>query len=285
MGGLIKSLLVIFCGAATSYGTAYVLYGIERRTGLVLYGLTLWFILPIGAVLSGLLAASGYAISARLLHARPYRSLILVVLFTSIGTLFLIYWMQFAELRAAGDVASGAGAFLTFIGSSLTHTSLHFAIRGHLLGGAMPVGMGGYVLAAAQLAGFAFGGLGMFGWLFVHPYCETCDRYTKLKGNQMRHFDSAEEGRAVASAALVKAKGNDAQNAIFTHAGAGTAEEQKTSVWSSTIQLWRCPVCEKHWVLFSAKEKVKSSWKSLLEFKQTTTSMERLEIVRAGSLS
>ena len=57
---IFSDLLVTAAGALTSVLTALILFGIEQLFGFSLYTWSLWLILPIGAILSGFAAASGY---------------------------------------------------------------------------------------------------------------------------------------------------------------------------------------------------------------------------------
>ena len=59
------------CGIATSLLTVAVVVLIERLFEVSIVGWMLWFFVPAGAILCGLVAASGYFGGALLFHRRP----------------------------------------------------------------------------------------------------------------------------------------------------------------------------------------------------------------------
>ena len=60
--------LIGLCGLVTSFTTAGILAAIEHFTGFSLYTVSLWAIVPVGAILSGGFGASGYLLGALLLN-------------------------------------------------------------------------------------------------------------------------------------------------------------------------------------------------------------------------
>jgi len=53
-------LLVGLCGFVTSLLTAAILWWVEVQFGFAFYTWMFWFVIPVGALLSGFAGASGY---------------------------------------------------------------------------------------------------------------------------------------------------------------------------------------------------------------------------------
>ena len=68
MKQIMKGLIVTLFGVATTILTAGLLVYIKLKLGFSLYNFTFWFVIPIGAIFSGFLAAIGYPVGLRLTH-------------------------------------------------------------------------------------------------------------------------------------------------------------------------------------------------------------------------
>src|SRR4051812_24794644 len=90
-----QDFLVTGCGILTSILTALILALIERW-GLAVYSFTVWFVIPVGAMLAGLAAASGYYVGARYFHHRPTRLLLFNVMSVAVSTYFLINFLNYS---------------------------------------------------------------------------------------------------------------------------------------------------------------------------------------------
>ena len=84
-----RDLLVGVFGFATCLLTAVILWWIETRSGFAFYTWTFWFVIPVWAVFSGFVGASGYYAGAWVLNHRPTPLLLLNIVLASVGTFFL----------------------------------------------------------------------------------------------------------------------------------------------------------------------------------------------------
>lgn len=92
----VQDLLVTAFGLATSVAIAVLLVLIEIRWELAIYTFTFWFIIPVGAIGAGLVAAGGYYLGARLFNHRPTSILLFNMLGISVGTFFLIHFLTYS---------------------------------------------------------------------------------------------------------------------------------------------------------------------------------------------
>lgn len=95
-----KDLAVTVVGAVTSLVTALLLVVVERTFEFSFHTWTFWLVVPAGALISGLAAASGYVLGARLLNRRPARTLLVSILGVSVATFFVIHYLT--DLRQYG---------------------------------------------------------------------------------------------------------------------------------------------------------------------------------------
>ncbi len=78
MDRIAKGLIVTIFGIATTVLTAAGLVYMELRYDCAIYGFVYAFVLPFGAFISGVVAASGYYIGSRLVSFRPRRGVLAI---------------------------------------------------------------------------------------------------------------------------------------------------------------------------------------------------------------
>ena len=167
----IRQILVIACGTCTSVIAALLLALSVVKLRIAIHYFTLWGVFPLGAILSGFVAASGYRFGARILRQPPGRLLLAAVMATSAGTVFLTCYIPYALI--VGNSLSNAVGFGTFLNLAIHAQSVNFMG----LGATGPLGRLGYVFFSLQVLGFALGGGLLYGTLSTRAYCKTCRRY------------------------------------------------------------------------------------------------------------
>lgn len=277
-----QSSIAAFCGIITSILAAALLTMIELRWNDALYSFTVWFVIPIGALGAGMVAASGYLIGARLMNYRPGRGLLGVILASSAGMFFLIQWFDYLFLTVDGRAIQEVVSFTDFLTYTIAHTSLQLGVRGHFTGSGVEIGSGGYLFAAVQVVGFLLGGFLIYVYLTSMTYCEDCKLYLSSKGVQTRYFVSPEAMQSSTEDVLAEIQSWRLQHSVLVHAATG-ANESKNAVFSSNMEVKRCKGCDKHWVKFTAKRKAGNDWKEITELSHSAFSMEPVELHRTIS--
>jgi len=276
-----QNLVLALFGAVTSAITAAILVLVELKWGMVFYSHTIWGIIPLGAGGAGLAAASGYYFGSRLLNIRPGRDLVVGITAISAGTFFFIYWLKYVFMTVDGRQVSDGIRYWDFLNYTITHTALKFGIGAVFFDGSVNIGPGGgYLFAALQILGFAFGGYVIYMYLVRLPYCENCGLFFKDKGSQTRYFPDTNTATASTKEFLAKVDTKRFQDSIQTHAKTGAAKPSGQKMFKSSIELKRCDGCEKHYLHFGVKRWVNSKkWKNITEWNYSTYLMERV-IVR-----
>jgi hypothetical protein len=165
-----KQILVAALGGATSLLTGIILGLIEVYTGHAIYSWMFWFILPVGAFVSGMAAASGYYAGAVLFHQKPAGGVLFNMVAASVTAFFIVHYIPYFMLEVEGICVKDAISFWQYLDLDIRHTSLSLSFGGSQ----PPLSTGelgsvfGYVLAALQLAGFSVGGYAVFCQLLEH---------------------------------------------------------------------------------------------------------------------
>jgi hypothetical protein len=251
------------CGLLTALLTAFLLFAIHQVTGFAAYSFTLFFIVPVGAILSGFLAASGYYLAFAIFKARPTKMILLVIVSISTGTFFLVQYLDYHYLRLDGQPVSNMITFPTYLSAVLQHMSLSFRIGGASLGSTGSMGTFGYVVAALHILGFSLGGFAVYGVVASNPYCERCSRYLSFKASQERYFSSeAELEQSVSETSLLIEEGKY-QEAVDAHAGMGVRTDGHGRHWRGVITIKVCEQCDLHWIQWSQDNEVNGDWQSV----------------------
>jgi hypothetical protein len=191
-----RVLAVIIAGLLTTAAALAGHYLLSVHADFRLMGWYLDYVLPIGAVLVGLVASSGYAISSLWLGVRIRRGLLLTIVLLMLGAYFAA---EYIEFHAQGplivqDNPNAVSANPPTPGVPPGYHPLGFWEYFHLKAinwawkkdndrdkDSEPLGMGGYFFVLLGIAGFTLSGLILPGLVGARPYCELCQRYMKRR--------------------------------------------------------------------------------------------------------
>jgi TPR repeat protein len=232
----LNDLIVILCGLATSAATAAALATLEIRAHFALSAFTFWFVIPVGAFVSGGFASSGYALGAKLLNHKLHRFFIVNIVGVSIATYFLLNYMVYANLLVNGQHVSDIFSFTHYLDTVIENRKMSFIGVGSL----GKTGFLGFALVAIQLVGFAAGGLMVYRNVASDLYCEYCRRYLKITLAKSGYNSlSAEVGGVYQDAKAALQSGDSA--------GAVDLVSKLSTTPSGTLQLnlrlGQCPKC------------------------------------------
>ena len=272
-----KASITALCGTGSSVLTAALLSFVELRWGRALYSFTAWFVIPIGALGAGMVAAVGYLIGARLANHRPSSQLLSVIVTTSAAMFFLIQWMDYSFMSVDGQSIQNNRSFRDFLSYTVAHTSLRFGMRGHFTGPGVDIGAAGYLFAGVQVIGFVIGGLAIYGFITSMTYCDDCGLYLNTKGTQTRYFSTAEEMKAATANIQGEMHSRRLQHSVLIH-GASGAPDSKGAIFSAAMEIKSCNGCGKHWTNFTANKKSGNDWKEISELSLSAFSVEPVEL-------
>ena len=274
MKATIQDLVITIFGAISSLLTAVILFWIESHWNLSIYSFMLWFVIPVGAIGSGFVAAGGYYLGSILFNHKPKGTILLNMVAISIGTYFLIQYLDYLFLEIEGQRIADAISFWSYWDVSISHQSVQFSVKGRSVGDAIDLGNMGYVYACLQVIGFAIGGFAVYGYLASQVYCDKCSRYFSKKGVAARYTGDSDALQNFLKKLAVLLEESKLSEIISLHANEGGSKvfDAKQHHLQTQIEIKKCKNCNKHHLKFSVSKKNKDDWKELDELSFSTFS-------------
>lgn len=120
-----EDLLAGLCGFVTSLLTAVILWWVEVQFGFAFYTWMFWFVIPVGALLSGFAGASGYYAGSWAFGHRPTGLLLLNIVIASATTFFLIHYLSYVSLQVEGKYVSDYIPFTQYLDIAIDQVHLN----------------------------------------------------------------------------------------------------------------------------------------------------------------
>ncbi len=262
MGKTAKDVAVLLATGVTTVLTCIVLAFVDLTTGFSLYGFSLWFILPVGALLSGFVAASGCYLAGRGLNHKPTGIVLAGVLALSAAAFFLIHYLDYYFTTVDGLHVREFVSFTRYLGIELSNMSL--CVHG-CAGGGIELGPVGYVAAGLQVLGFFVGGASVYGYLSSLHYCTTCARYFSSEKTEKRYFPEVAAAVQAHGEVLDLLRGGQFHAALARHAAGGEGTRQRHFDAASELQLHYCKNCLRRHirVVLQQRTEGKNDWKAI----------------------
>jgi hypothetical protein len=168
---------VLLAGALSTALALAGVWAIARFTDENVMGWYANYVIPVGPLLVGLVASSGFALGSYLSGAKITGSLLWMMLAFLVGAYALGQWLEYRQLFPGGAVLDD-GTELGFWGYfDLVTRSIAFTDRNKVAG--HPLGVWGYLVRVGDLVGFTAGGLLIPFGLRNLPYCSACAAYMR----------------------------------------------------------------------------------------------------------
>lgn len=178
-----EDIFVVAGGLFTSLCAATAILTIGYHTGFDFFTLMVWFIVPLGAIGTGCVAASGFYFGSIFFNHRPTTSILLKMVCVAAFTQFFIYYGDYILTSFDdGTPIRGEISFFDYIQFMLT-ASVYSISRST----EFELGYFGYLIAFIQFIGLMAGGLGVYGLLHAKPYCDRCILYLQ-KSETYKHL-------------------------------------------------------------------------------------------------
>ncbi|MDP9196542.1 MAG: hypothetical protein M3O22_07250 [Pseudomonadota bacterium] len=235
MKKILANIFITFCGLVTTALTIVLNFLVSDYLDTNLYTYAVAGIVPVGAILVGAIAASGYLLGSGLTNTRPHWTLLLQMVAVAALANAAIY---FIEWQIVLDDNGSYMSFLDYMRTSLTEAHYRFGSSNRDLG---EVGQWGYALAALNFLGFLFGGVAI--WLFLKDmlYCAPCQKYLKSQGSITRRFENAGAFRSQYDGLVNTPASSMLLASLVSHPG--LSGRPKRGVHELTVTLYQCPGC------------------------------------------
>lgn len=176
----LSDLVITAGGAVTSFGIIALNLVLAQKLDFDFLSLSFWFVVPAGALIGGMGAASGYYFAAKWTHTMPSRRLLLDMVVIG-GTSWMSYqWLDYYTFKLPdGTPVRELASFWQYFTLKAEHMQLAMSFRGTAAGTTGELGALGYVRNGLQFIGFLAGGLAAYRYLEDSETCERCRKYTK----------------------------------------------------------------------------------------------------------
>ena len=190
MKSLFTHFGVAFCGLATCVIAVVANTAVAHWLHFDLFSLSVWLLVPIGALLVGFAGASGFYFGSLFFQRCPtFLSMAAMIAIAGVAQ-FLIYWLRYAlAVRESGLGFARVEPFSAWLDEVLTHG--HYRVTRAMIDTG-EAGVFGYVMVALQFVGFLVGGLGVWGYLRARPVCEPCGLHLGTLAKKNKHCTDAE---------------------------------------------------------------------------------------------
>lgn len=187
---VLELAMIVTCIAAAVGNVALAHYA-----GFNLFGLTFWFVVPLGAMIVGAIAASGAIVAARLFDIRPsvWQGIISATIIGA-ATMLLIYFLEYNTLQVRGTKIRTLVDFWTYVDLSLTKSHMRLGRSRQDLGEAGDLG---YLFMLLKLGGFVLGAFFIFALIRGMAACPRCGAYFKTVRTKKSSDLPIEEAAAV----------------------------------------------------------------------------------------
>lgn len=171
-------LPVILSGLAT---TALALAGIYildvSAADFHIMGWYADYVLPVGAVIVGVAASSGYGLASWFSGVKITRKLLWMVLALQFAAYFAAQYIEFANLHLIHKADDSPVGFFEYYDA----IARSFAWKQNNGSAGEPLGVWGYFFRGLEVVGFVAGGVIVPALLRKAPYCAECQRYMKTR--------------------------------------------------------------------------------------------------------
>ena len=256
-------LLPVLGAGLLSSGLALALVWWLNRTfpELNVMGWYMWFVVPIGSLIVGIAAGSGYGLASWITGARTTAAVVTLVALLQACVYFTAQYVEFHSLELAYEDGSKV-EFWTYFDV----TTRAFAFKQKGPEEPEPLGALGYGIRALEITGFVLGGMVVPIGLWTHPYCGRCARYKRRRdlgciaasaakagllakkpsqGEQLRAEAAAKTAGALAVENLLKLAQEPDSVAFRAALAAATADTKQASKLPKhfEIRVTHCPSC------------------------------------------
>lgn len=195
MKRLFSLLFGLFSAAVAS--TIIIIIGIFTNFDFQSFGI--FFIIPIGSIITGLVGAAGYPLGLKFLNQKVKFFDYIVVALLGLVTAFILYFAfyqliaindqdeviySFSEGIHISDLTDESGKkynFVSYMVESINERQISFSYNGKSLGKTISNPVVGWIDFIIELLGYIFGAIAILPTIISTKYCDNCKIYYKKK--------------------------------------------------------------------------------------------------------
>lgn len=209
-------LIAIMLGAVSCIAAAFINFYIQDFTTINVFSYTLFFVIPVGAILVGMVSNSGYYFSASITHRILDKYDFLAMACLAGAGMFLIYGLEYyyyVEKEGMGNIISFF-QYLAYVTENSSYSVKFSKIS--LFTDIGSLGILGYCFLFVHFVGFIIGGAITFLLLFGADTCSKCSKYFRNKKKKTLFFSCVQDFNAYfAKVSEVDPDSNALQSTLF----------------------------------------------------------------------
>jgi hypothetical protein len=268
-----KDLLVVVLGLGGCAAVAGLVHSLVNLVGYPFHAQTVWFVIPVGAFLCGMVAGIGFWLALRLMNRLPRSSTFVAAGLGGAGCYVLIYFLIWWRAEFPGGKVRDHVGFLPFFQQLIEHQQVRFG-RGP--GPGVELGKWGYPRFGINVLGFALGVVATVAIGGGKSYCSRCKRYLTRVGKQTRSGSNPDATAAALGPVISALLAGQIQEALELHSD--SPDEGKNGFWTSTIAVEACPGCGMHKAILTATVPGQRGPQAVSGFKYEGTSSGPLQV-------
>jgi hypothetical protein len=236
--GLSAEILTTIAGMSGAAGVVGLNVVLQRALDFDLLGLTLAFIIPVGALYGGAGAAAGYFVAARITSTLPNRRMLFEMLAIALSTWLLMHWVEYVTLRFSdGSPIRDAVPFWDYLLITTEHMRLTIQSGGVPTDTTSELGLLGYAHQLLQIGGFLFGAYIVWKLLSALEVCKPCSRYARSRRVLQRAPSAEFDGMLARAGIALPLLPERIAQAIG-----------KKRLVGLNLHLVTCPSCQRNWL-------------------------------------
>jgi hypothetical protein len=259
MNHTLRDLLIVAAGLCTSVITTVVIWLSLHYLHFSVYGFSYWFI-PVGAVLCGVAAGSGYYWASMKLHRKATALVLANLLSMAVSTYFVVQYLQYYAIAVNGQPARDLVSFPAFLDLVIRNQKLGLMMTGLDTGA---LGVFGYVLVLVQIGGFAYGGFYLFSKLRVRAYCDRCEALLEPSMVDSRYAVATQEMSQLFDVLKKLYRIGKIGEAIAFFAQWGLAVPPRNCRLATDIVVCCCSNCGGQWIQFQGRKLINNDYRNV----------------------
>ena len=237
---------------------AFVVSAIEIATDFAVYGFSVAFVVPVGAIGCGFVAAAGFYEASKVLHVRPTTPMLSIPLGTAAATFVASHWFTFTRYEVAVDrTFADVMSFTEYLRAVTTETGLSYGSSGSV----DRLGSLGYVVTAIEIVGFALGGWLAATVLQSKPWCQTSARFMQRVDHRKQMFDSEPPfHHAMAEVSQLVDHGEPVAASEVLPAKRPSMSQNRKGQFSLEVDRYECADCGCVHPIITTHERTRNNW-------------------------
>jgi hypothetical protein len=264
-------LAIVATGLLGVAAVVALIWFVYEKVQYPFFSQTVWFVIPIGSWLCGLVAGVGFLLGHRMMNRLPSPVTYVAAGVAGASRYLLIFGLSW-WFTSVGDVKlREIVGFPQYLQVMVENQSVRFQ---H--GAPIDLGKWGYPRFAINLVGFAIGVLCMVAIAGGKAYCARCRRYLTTVGSQTRTSSDPDAAAIALQPVIAALSAGRIQEALDRHS-TWDATDRK-GFFTTTVKVKMCSGCGMHLANLSASSKTDNGVQPVAGFAYQARTDQRVVI-------